>query len=127
MLHNSVLWPVHTVIVCSHQSREWATGLVLFLSSLLFPDTEEIVKKLNQNQRVKKQNITARCLELTKSVRAENIPPNTPSDYITIYFESKKNGGAQVVDVQQLHDEGAAVITFSDHKGNAEMQKPYFL
>uniref|UniRef100_A0A8C3BJI8 Poly [ADP-ribose] polymerase n=1 Tax=Cairina moschata TaxID=8855 RepID=A0A8C3BJI8_CAIMO len=79
-------------------------------------DTEEIVKKLNQSQRVKKQNITARCLELTKSVRAENIPPNTPSDYITIYFESKKNGGAQVVDVQQLHDEGAAVITFSDHK-----------
>uniref|UniRef100_A0A8C3BK02 Poly [ADP-ribose] polymerase n=1 Tax=Cairina moschata TaxID=8855 RepID=A0A8C3BK02_CAIMO len=71
---------------------------------------------LNQSQRVKKQNITARCLELTKSVRAENIPPNTPSDYITIYFESKKNGGAQVVDVQQLHDEGAAVITFSDHK-----------
>ncbi|XP_035188306.1 protein mono-ADP-ribosyltransferase PARP14-like isoform X1 [Oxyura jamaicensis] len=79
-------------------------------------DTEEIVKKLNQSQRVKKQNITARCLELTKSVRAENIPPNTPSDYITIYFESKKNGGAQVMDVQQLHDEGAAIITFSDHK-----------
>lgn len=101
--------------------------MILFLSSLLFPDTEEIVKKLNQNQRVKKQNITARCLELTKSVRAENIPPNTPSDYITIYFESKKNGGAQVVDVQQLHDEGAAVITFSDHKGNAEMQKTLFL
>ncbi|NXI65090.1 PAR14 polymerase, partial [Anseranas semipalmata] len=78
--------------------------------------TGEIVKKLNQSQRAKKQNITARCLELTKSIRAENIPPNTPSDYITIYFESKKNGGAQVVDVQQLHDEGAAIITFSDHE-----------
>ncbi|NWZ24385.1 PAR14 polymerase, partial [Asarcornis scutulata] len=91
-------------------------------------DTEEIVKKLNQNQRVKKQNITARCLELTKSVRAENIPPNTPSDYITIYFESKKNGGAQVVDVQQLHDEGAAVITFSDHKDvNNVLEKQHLL
>ncbi|NXK44053.1 PAR14 polymerase, partial [Chauna torquata] len=74
----------------------------------------EIVKKLNESQRAKKQNITARCLELTKTVRAENIPPNTPSDYISIYFENKKNGGAQVVDVQQLHDEGAALITFSD-------------
>ncbi|XP_010291658.1 PREDICTED: poly [ADP-ribose] polymerase 14-like [Phaethon lepturus] len=76
----------------------------------------EFAKKLNQNPRAKRQNITARCLELTKSVRAENIPPDTPSDYITIYFENKKNGGAQVVDVQQLPDEDAAIITFSDHK-----------
>ncbi|NXS64198.1 PAR14 polymerase, partial [Brachypteracias leptosomus] len=79
----------------------------------------EFAEKLNQNQRVKRQNITARCLEITKSVRAENIPPNTPSDYITVYFENKKNGGAQVVNVQQLPDEDAAIITFSDHKGNA--------
>ncbi|NXN45141.1 PAR14 polymerase, partial [Rhinoptilus africanus] len=76
----------------------------------------EFAKKLNQNHRAKQQNITARCLELTRSVRAENIPPNTDSDYITVYFENKKNGGAQVVDVQQLPDEDAAIITFSDHK-----------
>ncbi|NWT00331.1 PAR14 polymerase, partial [Mionectes macconnelli] len=79
-------------------------------------DTGEFAKKLNQNHRAKQQNITARCLELTKSIRAENIPPNTPSDYITIYFENKRNGGAQVMDVQQLPDEDAAIITFSDHK-----------
>ncbi|NXG87581.1 PAR14 polymerase, partial [Stercorarius parasiticus] len=76
----------------------------------------ELTKKLNQNHRAKQQNITARCLELTRSVRAENIPPNTASDYITVYFESKKNGGAQVVDVQQLPDENAAIVTFGDHK-----------
>ncbi|NXE09534.1 PAR14 polymerase, partial [Lophotis ruficrista] len=77
---------------------------------------EEFAKKLNQNHRAKQQNITAWCLEQTKSVRAENIPPNTPSDYITVYFENKKNGGAQVVNVQQLPDEDAAIITFSDYK-----------
>ncbi|KFQ58319.1 Poly [ADP-ribose] polymerase 14, partial [Pelecanus crispus] len=82
-------------------------------------NTGEFAQKLNQHHRAKQQNITARCLELTKSVRAENIPPNTPSDYITVYFENKKNGGAQVVDVQQLPDEDAAIVTFSDHKGNA--------
>lgn len=76
---------------------------------------------LNENQRAKRQNITARCLEPTKSIRAENVPPNTPSDYITVYFENKKNGGAQVVNVQQLPDEDAAIITFSNHKGNAEI------
>ncbi|XP_074766638.1 protein mono-ADP-ribosyltransferase PARP14-like [Athene noctua] len=79
-------------------------------------DAGEFAKKLNQHHRAKKQNITARCLELTKSIRAENIPANTPSDYITVYFENKRNGGAQVVDVQQLPDEDAAIITFSDHK-----------
>ncbi|KFQ91693.1 Poly [ADP-ribose] polymerase 14, partial [Nipponia nippon] len=81
--------------------------------------TGEFAKKLNQNHRAKQQNITARCLEVTKSIRAENIPPNTSSDYITVYFENKKNGDAQVVDVQQLPDEDAAIVTFSDHKGNA--------
>uniref|UniRef100_A0A8B9GKG8 Poly [ADP-ribose] polymerase n=1 Tax=Amazona collaria TaxID=241587 RepID=A0A8B9GKG8_9PSIT len=76
----------------------------------------EFVEKFNQNHRAKEQNITARCLELTKSIRAENIPPNIPSDYITIYFENKKNGGAHVEDVQQLPDEDAAIITFNNHK-----------
>ncbi|NWV35477.1 PAR14 polymerase, partial [Grantiella picta] len=79
-------------------------------------DTEEFAKKFNQNDRAMKQHITARCLEQTKSVRAENIPPNTPSDYITIYFENKRYGDAQVVDVQQLPDEDAAIITFGDQK-----------
>ncbi|KAF1579585.1 Poly [ADP-ribose] polymerase 14, partial [Eudyptes moseleyi] len=78
--------------------------------------TGEFAKKFNQNHRAKQQNITARCLERTRSIRAENIPPNTPSDYITVYFENKKNGGAQVVDVQQLPDEDAAIVTFNDHK-----------
>ncbi|XP_053925815.1 protein mono-ADP-ribosyltransferase PARP14 isoform X2 [Cuculus canorus] len=80
------------------------------------PVAGKFAKKLNQNHRAKQQNITARCLELTRSIRAENIPPNTASDYIAIYFENKKNGDAQVVDVQQLPDEDAAIITFSDHK-----------
>ncbi|NWT78219.1 PAR14 polymerase, partial [Lanius ludovicianus] len=79
-------------------------------------DAEEFVKMLNQNHRARKQQITARCLEQTRSVRAENIPPNTPSDYISVYFENKKYGGAQVVDVQQLPDEDAAIITFGDQK-----------
>lgn len=97
-----------------------------FFSSFLFLDAEEFVKIFNQNHRARKQHITARCLEQTRSVRAENIPPNTPSDYITVYFENKKYGGAQVVDVQQLPDEDAAIITFGDQKGNEEMQSPYF-
>ncbi|NWH85565.1 PAR14 polymerase, partial [Aegithalos caudatus] len=79
-------------------------------------DAEEFAKKLNENHRARKQNITARCLEQTKSVWAENIPPNTPSHYLTIYFENEKYGGAQRVEVQQLPDEDAAIITFGHQK-----------
>ncbi|XP_005415808.1 protein mono-ADP-ribosyltransferase PARP14-like [Geospiza fortis] len=79
-------------------------------------DAEEFVEKLNQNQRAREQNITAWCLEQTKTVRAENIPPNTSSHYITVYFENEKYGGAQTVDVRLLPDEDAAIITFGDQK-----------
>ncbi|XP_015724138.1 protein mono-ADP-ribosyltransferase PARP14 isoform X2 [Coturnix japonica] len=78
--------------------------------------TADIVKKLNQSKRAKNQNLTAHLLELTNCIRAENIPPNIPSDYISMYFENKKNGGAQVADVLQLHNEDAAIITFKDHQ-----------
>ncbi|XP_032920371.1 protein mono-ADP-ribosyltransferase PARP14-like isoform X2 [Catharus ustulatus] len=79
-------------------------------------DAKDFAKKFNQNPRARKQNITARCLERTKSVRAENVPPNTPSHYLTVYFENEKYGGAQTVDVQLLPDEDAAIITFGDQK-----------
>ncbi|NXO14020.1 PAR14 polymerase, partial [Oriolus oriolus] len=92
---------------------ELCAAVVTFTGNI---DAEEFVKKLNQNPRARKQRITAWCLEQTKCVRAENIPPNTPSDYITMYFESKRCGAAQVVDVQQLPDEDAAIVTFGDQK-----------
>ncbi|NXN17590.1 PAR14 polymerase, partial [Indicator maculatus] len=76
----------------------------------------KFTENLNHNYRAKQYNITARCLELTNCVRVENIPPGTPTDYIIVYFENKKNGGAQVMCVQQLPDEEAAIVTFDDHK-----------
>ncbi|NWY71793.1 PAR14 polymerase, partial [Erithacus rubecula] len=92
---------------------ELCAGVVTFTGNT---DAKEFAKKLNQNPRARKQNITARCLEQTRSVRAENIPPNTPSHYITVYFENEKYGGAQTVDVRLLPDEDAAVITFGNPK-----------
>ncbi|NXD19774.1 PAR14 polymerase, partial [Spelaeornis formosus] len=79
-------------------------------------EAEEFVKKLNQHHRARKQNITARCLEQTKSIRVENLPPNTPSHYITVYFENEKYGGAQSMDVQLLPEEDAAIVTFGNQK-----------
>ncbi|NXX61600.1 PAR14 polymerase, partial [Scopus umbretta] len=82
-------------------------------------DTEEFVKKCSQNKRVKKFNITARLLESTQSIKAENVPASVSTDYITVYFESERNGGAPVSDVQLFPEENSAIVTFCDHKGNA--------
>ncbi|KFQ87183.1 Poly [ADP-ribose] polymerase 14, partial [Phoenicopterus ruber ruber] len=81
-------------------------------------DTEEFVKKSSQNKRVKEFKMTARLLELTHSIKAENIPDSVSTDYITVYFESVRNGGGPVSDVQLFPEENSAIITFCDHKGN---------
>ncbi|EMP38337.1 Poly [ADP-ribose] polymerase 14 [Chelonia mydas] len=88
-------------------------AVVTFIKDI---DLREFVEKFNQNHRAKQQNITARHLEVTKSIKAENLPPNISNDYITVYFESKRNGSAQVSNVEQLPEENSAIVTFHDQK-----------
>ncbi|KAH1185080.1 protein mono-ADP-ribosyltransferase PARP14-like [Mauremys mutica] len=88
-------------------------AVVTFIKSI---DTVEFLDLCAQNNRMKNLKITARLLELTQSIKAENIPSNVPKDYITIYFESPKNGGGPVLDVQHFREEKSAIITFCDHK-----------
>lgn len=74
--------------------------------------------KCTQHKRTQELNITARPLELTRSIKAENVPPAVSKAYLTVYFESPKRGGGPVSDVQQLPEENSAIITFCDRKGN---------
>uniref|UniRef100_A0A8C9UEM7 Poly [ADP-ribose] polymerase n=1 Tax=Serinus canaria TaxID=9135 RepID=A0A8C9UEM7_SERCA len=79
-------------------------------------DTKEFVKKCLQHKRVREFNMTARLLESTQSIKAENLPQSISSDYLTVYFESARNGGGPVSDVQLFPEENSAIITFCDHK-----------
>lgn len=63
--------------------------------------------------------MTARVLELTQSVKVENVPASVSTDYIAVYFESARNGGGPVSDVQLFPEENSAIVTFCDRKGNA--------
>ncbi|NWQ95710.1 PAR14 polymerase, partial [Burhinus bistriatus] len=90
-------------------------AVATFIKSI---DTEEFVKKCSQNKRVKEFKITARLLELTRSIKAENIPASVSTDYISVYFESAQNGGGPVSDVQLFPEKNSAIITFCNHKGN---------
>ncbi|KFU88410.1 Poly [ADP-ribose] polymerase 14, partial [Chaetura pelagica] len=82
-------------------------------------DAEEFVKKCSQHKRVRQLKMTARLLELTQSIKAENLPANISRDDITMYFESEQSGGKSVSSVQLFPEENSAIITFHDHKGNA--------
>ncbi|NWX12730.1 PAR14 polymerase, partial [Aegotheles bennettii] len=82
-------------------------------------DTEEFVKKCSQDKRVKEFKMTARLLEVTRSIKAENLPGSVSRGYLTIYFESARNGGGPVADVQLFPEENSAIVTFCDHQGNA--------
>ncbi|KFP59734.1 Poly [ADP-ribose] polymerase 14, partial [Cariama cristata] len=90
-------------------------AVATFIKSI---DTKEFVKKCSENKRVKEFKMTARLLELTQSIKAENIPSSVSTDYITVYFESARNGGGSVSDVQLFPEENSAIITFCDRKGN---------
>uniref|UniRef100_A0A8C0AX93 Poly [ADP-ribose] polymerase n=1 Tax=Buteo japonicus TaxID=224669 RepID=A0A8C0AX93_9AVES len=100
-------------------------AVATFIKSI---DTEEFVKKCSQNKRVKEFKITARLLELTQSIKAENIPATVSTDYLTVYFENVRNGGGPVSDVQLFPEENSAIITFCDHKDlNTVLEKQHLM
>ncbi|NXG04385.1 PAR14 polymerase, partial [Sakesphorus luctuosus] len=90
--------------------------------------TKEFVKKCSQHRRVREFNMTARLLELTQTVRAESLPNSISTDYITVYFESARNGGGPVSDVQLFPEENSAIITFCNRKDvNTVLERQHLL
>ncbi|XP_071602678.1 protein mono-ADP-ribosyltransferase PARP14-like isoform X2 [Heliangelus exortis] len=91
-------------------------------------DIEEFVRKCRQHKIIKEQKITARILELTKSIKAENLPDSVSRGYITIYFESAWSGGGKVSEVQLFPEENSAIVTFRDQKDlNTVLKKQHVL
>ncbi|NWR47032.1 PAR14 polymerase, partial [Regulus satrapa] len=91
-------------------------AVATFIKSI---DTEEFVKQCLQHKRVRELKMTARLLESTQTIKAENLPDSIFPDYLRVYFESTRNGGGPVSNVQLFPEENSAIITFCDHKGNA--------
>ncbi|XP_068051390.1 protein mono-ADP-ribosyltransferase PARP14-like isoform X2 [Anomalospiza imberbis] len=88
-------------------------AVVTFIKNI---DTKEFVEKCSQHKRVREFKMTAWLLESTQSIKAENLPGSISKDYLTVYFESARNGGGPVSDVQLFPEENSAIITFCDHK-----------
>ncbi|XP_058050800.1 protein mono-ADP-ribosyltransferase PARP14-like [Ahaetulla prasina] len=79
-------------------------------------EIDKFIKAFNRYHRVQQQKISARSLEMPKSILVENIPPEIPKDYIVIYFESKKHGGGLVLNISYTPEDNSAIITFQESK-----------
>ncbi|XP_077306333.1 protein mono-ADP-ribosyltransferase PARP14-like [Lithobates pipiens] len=76
-------------------------------------DNPDFIRRFSGSPRAKQQNLRAKFLENTRSVRLEGLPANTSEDFLELYLESAKHGGGPIEKKEMLPEEGAAIITFS--------------
>ncbi|XP_062830387.1 protein mono-ADP-ribosyltransferase PARP14 isoform X2 [Anolis carolinensis] len=79
-------------------------------------ETDQFTQAFNMNHRAKSLKVSARTLEVTKTILVENIPSGTSRDFIVVYFESKKYGGGPVSIANYSPEENSALVTFQDAK-----------
>ncbi|KAK1166015.1 protein mono-ADP-ribosyltransferase PARP14-like [Acipenser oxyrinchus oxyrinchus] len=65
-----------------------------------------------ENKRFKQNKIVAKPLEVTCSVKVENLPPNTSEELLWLYFERL----GELDNITMMPEDTSAVISFKDHK-----------
>ncbi|XP_076974255.1 protein mono-ADP-ribosyltransferase PARP14 [Tamandua tetradactyla] len=79
-------------------------------------DIMKFVDDCTKHRSVKQLQLSPRLLEVTKTIRIENLPPSVEDYYLKLYFENPDNGGGRVASVQCFHEESSALIEFFDRK-----------
>ncbi|XP_067844267.1 uncharacterized protein [Heptranchias perlo] len=77
-------------------------------------DLTEFIKRCSTKVLSGQQKIVAKQLEVTDSVKVENLPSNTSEDFLKLYFESPKCGRGIVTTVEITPEESAAVVSFEN-------------
>ncbi|KAM4626890.1 protein mono-ADP-ribosyltransferase PARP14-like [Discoglossus pictus] len=90
---------------------EICSAVVTFICPI---DIQKFINSFTKNLRANQLKLTSKPLGETKSIRVENLPPNTSEDHLIIYFENPKIGGGDVQEALLVSSESAAVITFCD-------------
>ncbi|XP_054826363.1 protein mono-ADP-ribosyltransferase PARP14-like isoform X2 [Eublepharis macularius] len=124
---------VENVSGLSEEDHDFSVEMIpeknIAVISLIKPtDVDNFIKAFNEHRRVKQLNMSARSLEVTKSILVENIPSDITSDFIVVYFESETHGGGPVSEANYLSKENSAIVTFQYSKdvGTVLAQKHYF-
>uniref|UniRef100_A0A8C3YUR0 Poly [ADP-ribose] polymerase n=1 Tax=Catagonus wagneri TaxID=51154 RepID=A0A8C3YUR0_9CETA len=93
--------------------RDFNVAVVTFPKHI---DARKFVDDCAKHHSVKDLQLSARLLEVTKTVRVENLPPGVDHDDLKCLFENPCNGGGRVAQIKCFPEESSALIEFSDRE-----------
>ncbi|XP_012497612.1 PREDICTED: poly [ADP-ribose] polymerase 14 [Propithecus coquereli] len=79
-------------------------------------DTMKFVDDCTRHHSTKQLQLSPRLLEVTKTIRVENLPPGADDYNLKLFFENPFNGGGRVANVECFPEESSALIEFFDRK-----------
>ncbi|XP_026350618.1 protein mono-ADP-ribosyltransferase PARP14 isoform X1 [Ursus arctos] len=79
-------------------------------------DAVRFVDGCARHHPVKQLQLSWRLLEVTKTIRVENLPPGVDDYNLKCLFENPQNGGGRVASIECLPEENSALIEFFDKK-----------
>ncbi|XP_061022997.1 protein mono-ADP-ribosyltransferase PARP14 isoform X2 [Dama dama] len=93
--------------------RDFNVAVVTFQT---YTDALKFVGECPKHHSVKKLQLSARLLEVTKTIRVENLPPGVHDSDLKCLFENPHNGGGRVASIEYFPEESSALIEFFDRK-----------
>ncbi|XP_004675495.1 PREDICTED: poly [ADP-ribose] polymerase 14-like [Condylura cristata] len=80
------------------------------------PDVMKFVADCAKVSAEKQLQLSPRPLEVTRTIRVENLPPGVDVCELKLVFENPDNGGGSVTKVEYSPEESSALIEFLDRK-----------
>ncbi|XP_044798475.2 protein mono-ADP-ribosyltransferase PARP14 isoform X2 [Bubalus bubalis] len=93
--------------------RDFNVAVVTFQT---YTDALKFVGECPKHNSVKRLQLSARLLEVTKTIRVENLPPGVHDHDLKCLFENPHNGGGRVASIEYFPEESSALIEFFDRK-----------
>ncbi|KAG8508533.1 LOW QUALITY PROTEIN: Protein mono-ADP-ribosyltransferase PARP14 [Galemys pyrenaicus] len=93
--------------------RDFDVAVVTFRKHI---DVMKFVADCAKMFSVKQLNLSPRPLEMTRTIRVENLPPGVDDCELRLVFENPDNGGGRVSRIQCFPEESSALIEFLDRK-----------
>uniref|UniRef100_A0A8C0NAX9 Poly [ADP-ribose] polymerase n=2 Tax=Canis lupus familiaris TaxID=9615 RepID=A0A8C0NAX9_CANLF len=93
--------------------RDFDVAVVTFQTHT---DAVKFVDDCARHHSVKQLQLSPRLLEVTKTIRVENLPPGVNDYNLKCLFENPQNGGGRVASIECFPEESSALIEFFDKK-----------
>ncbi|XP_008583378.1 PREDICTED: poly [ADP-ribose] polymerase 14 [Galeopterus variegatus] len=93
--------------------RDFEVAVVTFQKHT---DTIKFVDDCTRHRSIKQLQLSPRLLEVTTTIRVENLPPGVDDNNLKLFFENPFNGGGRVASTKCFPEESSALIEFCDRK-----------